>query len=56
VKPPQTSGDLGEGSSTGTDGLESYTMEAAYSLQTMYALNGDLNSARAITERWMVVE
>jgi general transcription factor 3C polypeptide 3 (transcription factor C subunit 4) len=50
----EDSGGVGEEVETGE--MESFTMEAAYAMQTTYALNGDLDSARAITERWMVIE
>jgi general transcription factor 3C polypeptide 3 (transcription factor C subunit 4) len=50
----QGGGDVGAGVDLGD--MESYTMEAAYAMQTTYALNGDLDSARAVTEKWMVVE
>jgi general transcription factor 3C polypeptide 3 (transcription factor C subunit 4) len=48
------SGDVAEGIER--DEMESYTMEAAYAMQTTYALNEDVNSARAITEKWMVIK
>lgn len=47
-------GEAGNGVEGG--GMDSYVMEAAYAIQTTYALNGDLDSARAVTEKWMVVE
>ena len=50
----EESEDVAEG--VASDEMESYTMEAAYAMQTTYALNGDVDSARAITEKWMVIE
>lgn len=35
--------------------VENYTMEAAYAIQTMYALSGNPVMARAVTERYLVV-
>ncbi len=34
---------------------EDYIMEAAYAMQTMYALSGDIDSAKSITEKYLVV-
>lgn len=48
--PPEEEGDS-EAGGVGED----WTLEAAYAMQTMYALNGDLDSAREVTERWMVI-
>lgn len=33
-----------------------FSMEAAYALQTIYALNGDAYTARQITEKWLVID
>jgi general transcription factor 3C polypeptide 3 (transcription factor C subunit 4) len=34
---------------------ESFTREAAYALQTVYALSGELGMAKQVTERWLVL-
>jgi hypothetical protein len=39
----------------GDGGQEEYTMEAAYAVQTMYALTGNAVMARDITEKYLVV-
>jgi len=44
--------DPDRGERTDTD----YTMEAAYAIQTMYALSGNTEMARHVTEKWLVVE
>lgn len=36
--------------------MANYSMEAAYAIQTMYALNGDTATAKEITEKWLVVD
>lgn len=41
--------------STGKDVHADYTMDAAYAVQTMYALSGNPQMARAITEKYLVV-
>lgn len=35
--------------------VEDFSPEAALALQTIHALNGDLMTARAITEKWLVI-
>lgn len=37
------------------DSCAEYTMEAAYAIQTMYALSGNATMARSVTERYLVV-
>jgi general transcription factor 3C polypeptide 3 (transcription factor C subunit 4) len=34
---------------------ENFTQEAAYALQTVYALSGELGMAKQVTERWLVL-
>lgn len=38
------------------DASENFSREAAYALQTIYALSGDVHTARQITEKWLVIE
>lgn len=47
--------DMVNGEEDSTDAKENYTMEAAYAASTIYAISGDLDSAREITEKWLVV-
>ena len=35
---------------------EDFTMETAFALQTIYAVSGDTETARQITEQWLVLE
>ena len=35
---------------------ESFSLEAAYAMQNLYALGGDAATARQITDKWLVVE
>jgi len=44
-----------EGGQDERDADGSSSMEAAYAMATLYALNGDVKMAREITERWLVV-
>ncbi len=43
----------------GTDGLDStqeeFAKEAAFSLQGLWAANGELNEALEVTERWLIL-
>lgn len=51
--PSDTNNDLFNHKAASAD-LE-YTMEAAYAIQTMYALSGNMDMARRVTEKYLVV-
>lgn len=46
---------LAEAEQEDAEGEEEWTMEAAYAMATLYALNGNGEKAREITERYLVV-
>lgn len=45
----------GENEQQQSEPSEDYTMEAAYAIQTMYALSGNPTMARSVTEKYLVV-
>ena len=51
---PTTDGDGGYGMVGVKD--DDMDMQAAYAMATTYALNGDVETARRITEKYLVVE
>lgn len=46
---------LNEDGSESSVWTESFCREAAYALQCIYALSGDKESAKGVTERWLVI-
>lgn len=44
-----------ETASGGQAGREDLVIEAAYNLQTIYAVAGNLALAKAVTEKWLVI-
>lgn len=48
-------GDAGHTSETTTRFVEDFSREAAYALQTLYVLGGDVKAAQNITEKYLVI-